>query len=136
MMTDSDRVLIVEDVKETADWLAARVLAAFGDGRVVRQAHTLAAARKLLQREPFGMVILDLGLPDGNGVELIPELTAGRDTQVVVATIYDDDTHIFSALRAGAGRIGQPQVLRPHRPSFPCGRNPSPSRPRARPPRS
>lgn len=101
-MTDSDPVLIVEDVKETADWLAARVQAAFGAGRTVRQAHTLAAARKLLAREHFGMAILDLGLPDGNGVELIPELTS-RDITVVVATIYDDDAHIFSALRAGAG---------------------------------
>ena len=103
MMTDSDPVLIVEDVKETADWLAARVQVAFGAGRTVRQAHTLAAARKLLAREHFGMVILDLGLPDGNGVELIPELLPGRDIMVVVATIYDDDAHIFSALRAGAG---------------------------------
>lgn len=102
-MTDRDQVLIVEDVKETADWLAARVLAAWGATRTVRQAHTLAAARKLLQRESFGMAIVDLGLPDGNGVELIPELTAVRNITVVVATIYDDDAHIFSALRAGAG---------------------------------
>ena len=101
-MTDSDPVLIVEDVKETADWLAARVQVAFGAGRAVRQAHTLAAARKLVAREHFGMAILDLGLPDGNGVELIPELIS-RAITVVVATIYDDDAHIFSALRAGAG---------------------------------
>lgn len=101
-MTDSDSVLIVEDVKETADWLAARVLAAFGPDRGVRQVQTLAVARKLLQREHFGMAILDLGLPDGNGVELIPELIP-RGITVVVATIYDDDAHIFGALRAGAG---------------------------------
>lgn len=102
-MSDHAPVLVVEDVKETADWLTARVHAALGAARTVRQAHTLAAARKLMQREHFHMAILDLGLPDGNGIELIPELTAGRDTTVVVATIYDDDTHIFSALRAGAG---------------------------------
>lgn len=102
-MTDNDPVLIVEDVKETADWLAARVGAAFGGIRAVHLAHTLAAARKLLPRESYGMAIVDLGLPDGNGVELIPELKARGDLTVVVATIYDDDAHIFSALRAGAG---------------------------------
>lgn len=103
-MADVGRVLIVEDVKETARWLEARVQAAFGAGVGVRQAHTLAAARKLLQREVFDMAVVDLGLPDGNGIDLIQELMAGeRRICVVVATIYDDDEHIFSALRAGAG---------------------------------
>lgn len=102
-MTEIARVLIVEDVKETACWLEARVRAAFGAGVSVRQAATLSAARKLLQGEIFDTAVVDLGLPDGNGVDLIQELMAGdRRISVVVATIYDDDAHIFSALRSGA----------------------------------
>lgn len=103
-MSDISHVLVVEDVKETADWLTVRVQAAFGAGVRVQQAHTLAAARKLLARETFSMAVVDLGLPDGSGVELLQELAgAGRNTITVVATIYDDDAHIFSALRCGAG---------------------------------
>lgn len=103
-MMEVGRILIVEDVKETACWLEARVQAAFGAGISVRQAHTLAAARKWLQREVFDAAVVDLGLPDGNGIDLIRELMAGdRRINVVVATIYDDDAHIFSALHSGAG---------------------------------
>ncbi|MDP2227369.1 MAG: DNA-binding response regulator [Moraxellaceae bacterium] len=125
------RLLVVEDVPETAQWLSARAQAALGSDITVSIAHTLATARRLLKAQtsdaildtssakpaakasdrpfdmsfdrPFDMVIVDLGLPDGNGVELIQELEPARTgLTVIVATIYDDDAHIFSALRSGA----------------------------------
>jgi DNA-binding NarL/FixJ family response regulator len=49
------------------------------------------------------IVLVDLGLPDGSGVDLIGEL-AGRAPAAVpiVTTVYDDDNHVFEALAAGA----------------------------------
>lgn len=104
MNTQGSRVLVLEDVPETAEWLRRRVQAAFGDGAAVTLAPTLAAARRLLAAgAAFDTVIVDLGLPDGNGVELIQQLAPAQSgITVVVATIYDDDAHIFSALRSGA----------------------------------
>jgi DNA-binding NarL/FixJ family response regulator len=51
----------------------------------------------------FDLVLVDLGLPDGSGGELIDLIrTKQQPTYIVVATIYDDDRHLFNALRAGA----------------------------------
>ena len=51
----------------------------------------------------FDLALIDLGLPDGSGVDVV---TALRDVQPeaqsVVVTIHDDDEHLFPALQAGA----------------------------------
>jgi DNA-binding NarL/FixJ family response regulator len=49
------------------------------------------------------IALIDLGLPDGSGVDLIREITQSLpQCQCVVTTIYADDRHLFPALRAGA----------------------------------
>lgn len=97
------KVLVLEDVAETARWLAERVRAAFGADVVVTLAHTLAAARRLNSQGEFDLFIVDLGLPDGDGIDFIRALDPVRTgVNVVVMTIYDDDDHVFRALRAGA----------------------------------
>ena len=64
---------------------------------------TMSAARKELEQTRFNLAIVDLNLPDGSGIELLKELNQkNADTYCVVATIYDDDDHLFSALQAGA----------------------------------
>jgi DNA-binding NarL/FixJ family response regulator len=100
---DSYHILIVEDVTETAEWLKARAQTALGNTVKVSHAHTLASARNIMRGERFNIAVLDLGLPDGSGIDLIHELiTSSPGITVVVATIYDDDEHIFAALRSGA----------------------------------
>ena len=97
------RVLVLEDVAETARWLADRVRGAFGPDVSVSLAHTLAAARRLTGQEEFDLFIVDLGLPDGDGIDFIRDLDpVHTGANVVVMTIYDDDDHVFRALRAGA----------------------------------
>ncbi|MEL0028126.1 MAG: response regulator, partial [Perlucidibaca sp.] len=103
-------ILVVEDVAASRAWMAERLRAAYAgrslaaDALIVHEAASLARARHLLARLPaLDLVLLDLGLPDGGGSELIPELLQrDGDLQVIIATIYDDDEHLFSALRAGA----------------------------------
>jgi DNA-binding NarL/FixJ family response regulator len=76
---------------------------------------TLALARDRMREHAYGLALVDWGLPDGTSEGLIAELVAARPGAVViVATIHDDDMHVFPALRAGAsGYIlkSQPQAV-------------------------
>jgi len=95
-------VLIVEDHDDCRVWWERHITDAF-PGASVSGATTLAEARALLRQRPFTLAILDINLPDGSGIELLREIHAGTpETYVVICSIYDDDRHIFAALRAGA----------------------------------
>lgn len=95
------RVLVLDDLAASRAWLAAAARAAF-PAAVVVEAGTVAQALALLQPAP-DLALVDLGLPDGSGIDVIGALRgAGADTVCVVATVFDDDAHLFPALRAGA----------------------------------
>jgi len=93
------RVLVVDDLTSSRDWLARAATLAF-PGIVVDTAATLAAAFAASEPPP-PLALVDLGLPDGSGVALIERLHP-RGTLCVVATVFDDDAHLFPALHAGA----------------------------------
>jgi DNA-binding NarL/FixJ family response regulator len=73
-------------------------------GIAISAAFTLADAReKLAAGSMPDIALIDLGLPDGSGVELIEFIQhRAPATLCIVASIYHDDGHIFPALRAGA----------------------------------
>ena len=49
------------------------------------------------------VVVVDINLGEGNGIDLVRRLRAGSDTiGLVVLTMYDGDEHLFNALEAGA----------------------------------
>lgn len=94
--------LVLEDVRAAAVWLAQMLEDVFPNIEV-RVAETLAQSRKLTLGFKPDIALVDLGLPDGSGVELIEQL--GRDAphcQCIVTTLFADDLHLFPALRAGA----------------------------------
>jgi DNA-binding NarL/FixJ family response regulator len=99
--------LLLEDVPEASEWLTLAVRASFPDIAVTATS-SLAEARAWLARQPAqhpapDLALVDLGLPDGNGTDFIAELNfRSPKTICVVASIFDDDQHIFPALRAGA----------------------------------
>lgn len=95
--------LVLEDLPAVADWLVGMLPGLF-PGVVVRHAATLSAARASLRDQGLpSLALVDLGLPDGNGVDFIRELAAaGDDCIIVVTTLFGDDGHLFPALRAGA----------------------------------
>lgn len=94
--------LVLEDHADTRKWLVELVEKAF-EGVTVKPVSTLAAARKELNNQLFNVAIIDINLPDGSGIDLIHEISQNTpDTYCVVATIYDDDEHLFTALQAGA----------------------------------
>lgn len=95
--------LIVEDLAENRLWLSQTLTQCF-PAIDLHCATTLAEARAWLAHTPApDIALLDLGLPDGSGIELIKLLNhRSPHTLCIVATIYDDDAHLFPALRAGA----------------------------------
>lgn len=98
-----ERALIVEDLDEPRQWLAEILPRALPAVLRVDTAATLAEARECMRAHAYGLALVDWGLPDGTSEALIGELVAARPQAVViVATIHDDDTHVFPALRAGA----------------------------------
>jgi DNA-binding NarL/FixJ family response regulator len=96
------RALVVEDIAETARWLAGIIGEAF-PGCTVTEARNLREALHCIGGEPFDLALIDIGLPDGSGLDAVRALRA-RDAQamVVVATVMGDDGSIVTALSAGA----------------------------------
>lgn len=104
--------LIVEDLPDTQVWLGRLVEQAFPDASVTI-ADCVETARSVLRSKSFDLALVDLGLPDGDGVEIIAALSVLKTPPViVVTTIYDDDRHLFPALQAGAhGYLLKEQAL-------------------------
>ncbi len=98
-----NRALIVEDLPQVRAGLRKLLLKAF-PSIAIDEASTLEMALAVLTgREPYALALIDLGLPDGSGVEVIRAIRKRPErTLAIVTTIYDDDDHIFDALTAGA----------------------------------
>ncbi|HEY7775329.1 MAG TPA: response regulator transcription factor [Kineobactrum sp.] len=100
MSLTADDILIVEDMAETRQWLRGIVDRVFPQARIHNAAH-LQQARELLKTVSVDLALLDIHLPDGNGLALLQE-TASRDIYWVVTTAFADDDFVFEALRLGA----------------------------------
>ncbi len=98
-MSPFDWALVVDDLASSRDWLARATQIAFPGIRIALAA-SLAQARALCEPPP-PLALIDLGLPDGSGVRLIEQLQP-LGCLCVVATVFDDDAHLFPALHAGA----------------------------------
>ena len=98
--------IIVEDIGETRVWLSDVLRRAFGDIAIDHAVDLKSARRWFAGRvtKDIGLLALvDLGLPDGSGIELIREIKQQHpEVEVVVTTIYDDDIHLLDAMSAGA----------------------------------
>lgn len=70
----------------------------------LRRAKAWLDGREYLKSgRPLGLVIIDLGLPDGSGLEILRQVAGSEPGAVpVVFTIYGDDGYLFGALAAGA----------------------------------
>lgn len=102
------KCLLVEDEPNTRAWLQSALVKAFGDIEVVAvgsvgEAHACIDLAGCPGQRDFALALIDLGLPDGSGISLLRRLAAERPrTLPIVATIYDDDAHLFEAISAGA----------------------------------
>ncbi|MFC3852742.1 response regulator [Salinispirillum marinum] len=94
-------ILIVEDHPEVCQTLRADSRIAF-PGCHILTAETLQKAQTLCAHSTFDLILLDIGLPDGEGTEVLRKPGVPEQTTVVVTTLFDDDEHLFEALRLGA----------------------------------
>ena len=96
-----DRILIVEDQAPVRQWIAGIVRRLFKDADIIETA-TLQQARENLQQPP-DLLLIDLGLPDGRGQELIVEVKqSDTPAPCVVISSFESDSYLFPALKAGA----------------------------------
>ena len=72
------------------------------DGFQISLAPRLEEARDLLKRQPFDLVLLDLGLPDGSGFALCKEIRAGGDTPIIILSARDEEASVVLGLDLGA----------------------------------
>jgi DNA-binding NarL/FixJ family response regulator len=94
------RTAVVEDDPITREHLCAAVQAN-PELELAAAVGSCAEARQLLREPAFQVMLIDLGLPDGNGIELIREAGA-RGVESMVVTVFADELHVVSALEAGA----------------------------------
>jgi two-component system response regulator MprA len=93
------RVLIVEDDDEIASAIA-RVLGR--EGYTTDCTGTVAGAREATRSEHWDAVLLDLGLPDGDGLDVAREIRAAGGTPVLIVTARDEVSSRVEGLDAGA----------------------------------
>lgn len=99
-------VLVVEDSRFACE--ALRLLCQRSGARI-RRADTLRSARRHLQAFRPSVVIVDLGLPDGSGIELIRELNMAKHRISAIIGMSGDDGGAEAALEAGADAfLGKP----------------------------
>jgi DNA-binding NarL/FixJ family response regulator len=98
----SHSVLIAEDDAETRDYLAAAV-SSDPTLRLLGAVAMLEDGIALLTQTLPDVLLVDLGLPDGSGIELIRcARKLGADTQCLVITVFGDEASVVSAIKAGA----------------------------------
>jgi DNA-binding NarL/FixJ family response regulator len=95
-------ILLLEDLPEIRAWMRSLVSHVFPTAHIAESSR-IHDAIALVGAIKFDLALLDLGLPDGSGVDVVAKLRELQpDAQSVVVTIHDDDEHLFPALQAGA----------------------------------
>jgi DNA-binding response OmpR family regulator len=98
-VTDQHNILVVEDETSIASFVAAYLKNA---GYVVRTAATAQAALTEIAGEAPALIVLDLNLPDGDGVELCRHIRKGSDVPILMLTARDEDVDKIIGLEVGA----------------------------------
>ncbi len=94
------KILIIDDDSLVCTSIAniARTL-----GCDPSSALTLKEGIRAIQSEPFDVVFLDVNMPDGNGIEMLPQITKSHGSpEVIIITAYADPDSVETALSLGA----------------------------------
>ena len=100
--TGPTRILVVDDDVAFRESVCAAI-ARDDTMTLASQAGSVAGAREAIQLGNFDVALVDLGLPDGNGIDLIREIARSRpDVDVMVVTVFGDEAHVLASIEAGA----------------------------------
>lgn len=96
------RVVIADDQDLIRGGIAA-ILSAEADLDVVGEADSGPAAARVARQTRADVVLMDVQMPGGDGVEGVATVAAARpEARVLMLTMFDLDEYVFGALRAGA----------------------------------
>ena len=95
----SEKLLIVEDDKKLNDGIC---LALKNDAYFFYQCRTLQEAREILKKEDITLVLLDVNLPDGNGIDFVREIRKNSQVPIILLTVNNMEVDIVTGLEAGA----------------------------------
>ncbi len=96
------KVLIADDHAVVREGLKQIILDTFGDG-TIRQAGTGQAALEAVRAEPWDLLILDLNMPDKDGLEVLKDALALHPRlPVVVLSFHPEEQYAVRAFKAGA----------------------------------
>jgi two-component system, NarL family, response regulator DevR len=96
------RLLVVDDHEVVREGLVS-MLSRRPNFQVVAEAGTAADSIELARKFKPDLVIMDVRLPDGSGIEACREIRSEMpETKVVILTSYPDEEAVFSAIIAGA----------------------------------
>jgi len=96
------RVLLADDHKLVRAGIRS-LLARLPDVEVIAEASDGREAIRLVEQNPPQIVLMDLAMPDLNGLEATQYLTRTfPQVRVIILSIYADEEHVYQALRAGA----------------------------------
>jgi DNA-binding NarL/FixJ family response regulator len=96
-----DQVLLVEDDTATRQWLGT-LLGACEGVQVAHACGSVSEALAWLDHHAADVVLTDLGLPDGSGLEVIRAAVRQPGCEVLVLSIFGDESNVIAALDAGA----------------------------------
>lgn len=101
--TQAVPTLVVEDTPETRARFVD-IVRRQADLELVGAVGTLGEARRAAAALKPRVILLDLGLPDGSGLDLIHELVARGDAaETLVVSVMGDEASVLDAIEAGAG---------------------------------
>ncbi len=92
-------ILVIEDDIALCSGIA---LALASNINTLKTAYDLKSARDILAENKIDLIILDLNLPDGNGMEFLIEYRKTSDTKTIMLTANDLETDIVTGLESGA----------------------------------
>jgi DNA-binding NtrC family response regulator len=99
-MSSHPNLLIVDDEASLLDFLA---LLFQSESYAVETARSVEEARKSLERSSYDLVLCDILMPDGNGLDLLKEIKAnGNHTAVIMMTAYTSTKSAIEAMKLGA----------------------------------
>lgn len=104
----TDKILLVEDDEALFRGIQFTLQQ---EGFELQGARTVAEARSALQCGPYGLILLDVQLPDGNGFDLCTEIRRSSDVPIIFLTASDQEIDVVRGLDLG----GDDYITKPFR---------------------
>ena len=93
------KILVIDDEPQIHTFIRISLVA---EGFTYLGAQSIAEAKQVIQQDSPHLLILDLGLPDGDGMDLVSLVRATSNTPILILTARDEEDEKIRLLEAGA----------------------------------